>query len=219
MGQIPTFLNEAFYEFLQPFMVQEPDVLKKLRAATSALPDAPTHHSSPETGQLLCMLIKITGAKQCLELGTFTGYGSLWMASALPKSGRLMTCDRDASLSEIGQPFWQEAGVASKIKVLDGKAEDVLEQLAKDKKTFDFMYIDANKKGYPTYYELALPLLKQGGVMVFDDVFIKTSIMNPSPGNRIAKRVVKLLKMVKKDDRVMSTVLPVGDGVLVVVRQ
>ena len=138
-------------------------------ARTSSLPDA-RMQITPEQGHFLSLLVRLVGARQVLEIGTFTGYSALAMALALPPGGRLTACDVSEEWTSIGRQYWAQAGVADKIDLHLAPAKDTLALLEMNRITrrFDLIFVDADKTGYEAYYEVALRLIRPGGLIVLD---------------------------------------------------
>ena len=150
-------LDDRLYAYLQNVSLREPAVLAALRAETAALPMA-RMQISPEQGQFMALLLKLIGARRCLEIGTFTGYSALVCALALPADGHLVALDISEEWTAIARRYWAEAGVADRIELLLGSAGQSLRQLAAEgmKGSFDFIFIDADKAGYDDYVEQGL---------------------------------------------------------------
>ncbi len=203
------------YAYLQTFGCHEPSVLKSLREHTENLPGSHMR-IAPEVGQLLAFLIQAIGAKAVLELGTFHGYSTLWMALALPIDGYLTTCDIDASAVKVVQPFWEESGVADKVDFKLGPALDTLKDLQKRNTRFDFIFIDANKSDYLDYYELGLSLLNPLGIIAIDNTLGYHGAYLPNTQAPSAQAIDKLNKYIHEDPRVTMSMLPIGDGVTLV---
>ena len=123
----------------------------------------------------MAMLVKLMGAKRCLEIGTYTGYSALAVALALPKDGSIVCCDISEELTAVGKPFWKKAGVEKKIDLRIGPA---LETLKKLKGPFDFVFIDADKANYLNYYERCLKLVRRGGLIAVDNVLWSGEVAN-----------------------------------------
>jgi caffeoyl-CoA O-methyltransferase len=162
-------------------------------------------------GRLLGLLIKISGAKRVLEVGTFAGYSALTMAEALPEEGELFTCEYNERYQDIARTYFARSEAGSKITLLMGKA---LEKIPTIKGTFDFVFIDADKINYPNYYTMILPRVQQGGVMVIDNVFWSGEVLNPKTDK--AEAIDQLSKMIRDDDSVEQVILPVRDGVTII---
>lgn len=161
-------------------------------------------------GRLLGMLIKISGAKRVLEVGTFAGYSALTMAEALPEDGKLFTCEYNERYEDIARTFFKKSGDGSKIRLLMGKA---LETIPTISGSFDFVFLDADKINYPNYYEMILPRLEQGGVMVIDNVFWSGKVLDRE--SEKARAIDELNKTIRNDESVEQVMLPVRDGVTV----
>jgi len=193
--------------------VREPAILAELREATQSHEMA-RMQISPEQGQLMQMLVRMMGAKNCIEIGTFTGYSALAVALALPDGGRLVACDVSTDYTDIGLPFWDKAGVADKIDLRIAPATETLDAMigAGEGGVYDFAFIDADKPAYPDYFERCLALLRPGGVLGFDNVFMQGNVADPetSSENAIAMRAFNA--MLKDDARVDISMIPIGDG-------
>ncbi|PAU92930.1 hypothetical protein CK503_14690 [Aliifodinibius salipaludis] len=161
-------------------------------------------------GRLLEILIKISGARRVLEVGTFTGFSALTMAEALPEDGELFTCEYNERYENIARTFFEKSEAGSKITLLMGKA---LETIPTISGRFDFVFLDADKINYPNYYEMILPRLEQGGVMVIDNVFWSGEVLDTESDK--AQAIDRLNKMIRDDDSVEQVMLPVRDGVTV----
>ena len=146
-------LNDRLYEYLLAHTLREPPLMTRLRAETAKMTYG-RMQISPEQGQLMALLIEMIGARRALEVGTFTGYSALAVAVALPAEGRLVACDISEEYTAVGRRYWAEAGVADKIDLRIGPALDTLDTMLKDGAagSFDFMFIDADKRNYRHYY-------------------------------------------------------------------
>jgi len=185
-----------------------------LRAETRKLPSH-TIQISPDTGQFLQLLIQILGAKKVIEIGTYTGYSALVMALALPKDGKLITCDIDQEWTDVGKPYWQKAGVENNIDLQLRPAFETIEQLLKDGQgeSFDFAFIDADKTSYPEYYEKTLQLIRKGGVIAIDNVLWAGRIADDSIDDNRTQAIRALNEKIFNDDRVSMSLVSIGDGV------
>lgn len=201
-------IDPTLYEYLLAHSLQEAPILKKLREETSHLPGAQMQ-ISPEQGQFMAMLVKLTGAKRILEVGTFTGYSSLAMALALPDEGRLITLDRDPRATEVAKRYWEEAGVADRVSLKLGPAIEMLETL---KGPFDLAFIDADKAGYAHYYEKVLQLIRPGGLILLDNVFMHGKVLSPDPSDKAPLAIHAFNRALHQDKRVEISMLPIADG-------
>ncbi|HLR26733.1 MAG TPA: O-methyltransferase [Fodinibius sp.] len=162
-------------------------------------------------GRLLALLIKLSGARRVLEVGTFTGYSALSMAEAMPMEGKIYTCEYNERYEDIARRFFEESSHGSKIKLVMGKA---LETVPDIPGKFDFIFLDADKINYPDYYNLLLPRLNEGGLMVIDNVLWDGKVLDPQTDK--AKAIDKLNARISEDESVEQVMLPVRDGVTIV---
>jgi len=158
-------------------------------------------------GRLLAMLIKISGAKRVLEIGTFSGYSALSMAEALPEDGELITCEYNERYEKLARSFFSKSKHRHKITLKMGLALDTIEELDG---SFDIVYLDADKVNYPGYYEKLLPMLKDNGLIVIDNVLWSGAVLKPD--DEKAKAIDELNEMIRKDERVEQVMLTVRDG-------
>jgi caffeoyl-CoA O-methyltransferase len=207
-------LSDALYDYLLEVSLREPPLLARLREETAALPRSGMQ-ISPEQGQFMALLAELVGARRVLEVGTFTGYSALVVALALPADGRIITCDVDEDMTAIARRYWAEAGVADKIDLRLGPAVDTLDALLADggADTFDFAFVDADKESYDAYYERALALLRQGGLMVIDNVLWSGAVADPEQQDADTSALRALNAKLHGDQRVSLSLLPVSDGI------
>lgn len=164
----------------------------------------------PHEGALLAMLVRLSDARRVLEIGTFTGYSALCMAEALPKNGRLTTCEIKPQHAEIAQSFFDRSSHGRKIKLRIGPALETLDSLPRSV-SFDFVFLDADKENYVNYYEAVLPRLLSGGLIAADNVLWSGRVL--APKQKTDRAVVVFNKHVRRDPRVECVMLPVRDGV------
>ncbi|WP_372522315.1 O-methyltransferase [Sulfuricaulis sp.] len=164
----------------------------------------------PHEGALLAMLVRLTGARRILEIGTFTGYSALCMAEALPKNSQLTTCEIKLEHADIARSFFARSPHGHKIKLRLGPALQTLAGLPASA-SFDFVFLDADKENYVNYYEAVLPRLRPGGVIVADNVLWSGYVL--APKKKTDRAVVAFNKHVHRDPRVECVMLPVRDGV------
>ncbi len=161
-------------------------------------------------GALLAMLVRLTGAWRILEIGTFTGYSALCMAQALPKDGKLITCEIKPEHADVARAFFSRSPHGRKIKLRFGPALKTLADLPASAK-FDFVFLDADKENYVNYYETVLPRLRPGGLIVADNVLWSGRVL--APKKKTDRAIVAFNKHVHRDPRVECVMLPVRDGV------
>jgi predicted O-methyltransferase YrrM len=206
---------EMVIRFIDEQMSRETTVQQALRAETRKLRGSGMM-SRPESDALLQLLIKLVGARRVIEIGTFTGSGSLAMALALPEDGHIVACDVNAEWTAIGQKHWEKAGVAHKIDLRLAPASETIAALLKDGAagTFDMAFIDADKTGYDAYYEGSLKLVRQGGLMVLDNMLWSGHVADPGVHDEDTDALRALNLKIKDDSRVEFCLLSADDGVL-----
>ncbi|MGF6554902.1 putative O-methyltransferase YrrM [Pseudomonas sp. S30_BP2TU TE3576] len=206
-------LDDALYQYLLDVSLRETPLLKRLRDETQALPMA-RWQVAPEQGQFLALLVKLTGARRLLEVGTFTGYSALCMAAALPADGSLICCDIAGDYNAIARRYWQEAGLAGRIDLRLAPALETLAELERQGQgeSFDLVFIDADKANYPGYLEHALRLLRVAGLAVFDNTLWSGRVLEASPESADTRAIQALNRALKDDARVDLSLLPLGDG-------
>ena len=206
---------EMVTRFIDEQMSREIAVQQALRVETRKLSGAGMM-SRPESDALLQLLIKLTGARRVIEVGTFTGSGSLAMALALPEEGRITTCDVNAEWTAIGRKHWEKAGVAHKIDLRLAPASETIAALLKGGAagTFDMAFIDADKPGYDTYYEGCLKLVRQGGLLVLDNMLWSGNVADPDVHDSDTDSLRALDLKIKGDIRVDFCLLSADDGIL-----
>ena len=206
-------LPDRLHAYLLEVGVREHPAQRELRLATDALADGGMR-SSAEQAQLLAFLVELVGAQRVLEIGCFTGYGTLAMALALPPGGGVVTLDVNAGWAELGRRHWQAAGVADRVELRLGLAADGLNRLLAEGAagTFDLAYVDADKKLYELYYERALELVRPGGVVGLDNVLWSGRVADPRDTDRQTQALRALNAKIHADSRVSPVLLPIGDG-------
>ena len=213
MSKIFENLNPRLFRYSLDVSLRDNDIKRRLRRETAALPEAGMQ-ITPEQGQFMALLIGLMGAKQVLEIGTFTGYSTLCMAEALPEDGRIVACDCSEEWTSIGRRYWREAGIAEKIDLRIGDAETSLDHLLQKGKreVFDLIFIDADKTGYDTYYEKGLQLLRPGGLIMVDNALWGGQVADDSLQDEDTQSIRKLNRKIRDDDRVEASLILVGDG-------
>ena len=206
-------LGEDLHRYLLDVSLREPDVMRRLREETAAREDAEMQ-IAPEQGQFMALLVELIGAERTLEIGTFTGYSALAVARALPPHGRVTACEIDPGFVEIARRWWIEAGVAEKIDVRLGPAVETLDRMLEEglARRFDFAFIDADKKGYPAYWERCLALVREGGLVVVDNVLWDGQVADPAVTDEGTEAIRAFNALARDDDRVDVSLVPVGDG-------
>lgn len=206
-------LTPELYDYLLAVSLREPRLLRRLREETSALKMA-NMQISPEQGQFMALLVELMGARNIIEIGTFTGYSALCMALAMPDDGRLICCDISDEWTAIARRFWQEAGIEDRIRLRLAPAQATLQQLIEQGETgrFDLVFIDADKENYLVYYELCLQLLRPGGLLLADNTLWGGTVADPADTSVDTEAIRRFNETLYQDDRISLSLLPVGDG-------
>ena len=163
----------------------------------------------------LQLFIKSNGIKNILEIGTFTGYSALSMALAITSDGIVTCLDINKETSEKAESFFKKANLENKTKVILGPALDTLEILKEEKKIFDLVFIDADKENYKEYYDLSMNLIKKKGFILVDNVLWHGDVADPVKNDRFTNIIREFNSLIKNDNRVEKTILPLGDGVTI----
>lgn len=212
-------LSGALGSYVREMSLREDDVLRELRAETVLLPGGRSLQVMPEEGQFLGLLVRLLGARSVLELGTYTGYSTLCLARALPPGGRVITCDVTRRWPDIGAPFWQRAGVADRIELRVGPASSTMDCLLEAGAAFDLVFVDADKAGYPGYYERAMRLVRPGGLVVLDNTLYFGRVTDPADTDPDTVGVREVNELIRDDPSVDVSLLPVADGLTLVRRK
>ncbi len=190
-------------------------VQKDILKHNDSLGDLQRMQISETQAHLLQLIIMISNAKNCLEIGTFTGFSSLSMALALPNNGQITTLDHDNKTVEVAKKFFKKAELDKKILTIVAPALDSLKKMAKNNKFFDLIFIDADKDNYINYFNLSLDLIKRGGIIIIDNVFWHGNVYDKTNNDKKTNIIRKFNLYVKNDKRVEKFILPLGDGLTI----
>jgi predicted O-methyltransferase YrrM len=210
-----SLLPEAVERYVSEEMTREGPVERGLRAETASL-----EHGSMQIGAdqaaFMALLVRITGARRALEIGTFTGMSALAVARALPEGGELLCCDVSAEWTAIARRRWAEAGQDARIDLRLGPAADTLASLLDQGQagSFDFAFIDADKLGYDSYYEQCLRLVRPSGLILLDNMLWSGAVADPKVVDAETAALRALNKKIRDDPRVEACLLTVGDGLV-----
>ena len=212
--------SKQLHEYLLSVSLRENGILSKLRQETSKH-SASIMQISADQGQFMALLVKLLKAKKTLDIGVFTGYSSLAVALALPEDGRVIACDRDPRCTEIAQRYWADAGVAHKIDLRLAPALDTLNELVADGQagSFDFIFIDADKRNYDNYYERALILLRTGGIVAIDNVLWFGRVADPEDNDKRTVAIREFNQKLHQDNRIDLTMLSIADGLTLALKR
>jgi O-methyltransferase len=210
-----TELSAPLLAYVRQVSLREDPVLRELREETAEYPMGTAMQVMAEEGQLLGFLVRLTGARRVLEIGTFTGYSTLCLARALPPGGRVVTCDVTDRWPAVGRPYWERAGVADRIEVRVGDARDTLTGLLAGggAETVDLAFVDADKASYCDYYEASLRLLRPGGLLVLDNTVLFGQVVDPAAQDPDTVAVRALNAALRDDERVDLAMLTMADGI------
>lgn len=207
-------LTEDLYDYYLEVGVRESDIHRRLREETGRLENA-RMQISPEQGHFMTVLVGAMNAKKALEIGTFTGYSALCIAEGLADGGSLLCLDIDEEWPTFGMRYWAEAGVADRITFKAGPASESLAELIADGQEgdYDFVFIDADKRGLEDYYEKSLRLVRRGGVIAVDNTLWSGRVADPDNHEEDTKAIRGFNASVIDDRRVRLSLVPIGDGV------
>ena len=217
------------HQYIADSSLRESNLLQQLRIET-AKDSAAIMQIPAEQGQLMALLVKLMGAKKTIEIGVYTGYSALCVAQALPDDSYTVACDMNEEWAAIAKKYWKAAGVNEKIDLRIAPALDTLQSLIDSGQSgsFDFVFIDADKKNYDHYYELSLQLLRSGGLIAIDNVLLFGSVIDMSLLSEALKKVLSvddveaikgLNKKIKLDQRVDISMLSMADGITLVYKK
>jgi caffeoyl-CoA O-methyltransferase len=193
---------------------REHPALRRCREETARLPNA-NMQIAPEQGAFLALLAKIVGARQTLEIGTFTGYSALSVALALPEGGRVVALDVSREYTDRARQYWKEADMERRIDLRLAPAMESLDSMiAKREGPFDIAFIDADKSNYDAYYERTLKLLRRGGVVALDNMLWSGAVADPSVNDSDTSALRALNAKIQSDDRVDMALATIADGVM-----
>jgi predicted O-methyltransferase YrrM len=215
MTRITYGLDETVHAYVVANQPPEHPLLAQLREVTATMTRS-RMQISPEQGHFLAFLIRLTGARRVLEVGTFTGYSSLCMALAMPADGRIVACDVSEEWTNVAREFWKKAGLTDRIELRLGSAVDSLKKLIDERQQFDFVFIDANKEDYDAYYESSLRLVPAGALIAIDNTLREGRVADPSVTQLSVSAVRDLNAKIAKDERGDRVLITVGDGMILV---
>jgi len=205
-------IDEQVERYAEEHTTSLGELFERLAEETRAKTSAPQMMVGRIEGQFLATLVRLSGARRILEFGTFTGYSSISMASALPPDGQIVTCDIDPEATAIARRYMDESGYGDKIEIRLGPALETIETL---EGPFDLVFIDADKPNYRAYYEAALPLLAEDGLIVADNVLWSGRVVEED-GDESTRAIKAFNEHVRADSRVVSVMLTVRDGMTLI---
>jgi len=205
-------VDENLYQYILSVSLREDALLRALREETSQLEMA-RMQISPEQGQFMALLMKLTGARRYLEVGTFTGYSALVCALAMPDDAELFALDISEEWTAIARRYWEEAGVAERISLRLGSASETMQaMLPAEQDSFDAIFIDADKTGYAAYIQYGFELLRPGGFLMLDNVLWGGNVIDPTDDDEDTVAIRRVNEAMLADERFDLSLVPIGDG-------
>jgi caffeoyl-CoA O-methyltransferase len=214
MPRVKTEVTEELGEYLARHSGQD-EVLARVERETAERPDA-MMQITPDEGALLTMLARLTQARRALEVGTFTGYSAISIARGLAEGGTLLCLELEQEFADIAGRNLEDAGLADRVEIRVGPADDGLRALPEEP-TFDFVFLDADKLGYPAYYDMIVPRLLPGGLLLLDNVLLRGRVVEPD--DERTRTIDALNERITADERVDSVMAFVADGLTFVRRR
>lgn len=213
MGKRTLSLDDRLYDYLLSVSLRDSALDRALRAETDALEHG-VMQIAADQAQFMTLLVRLTGARRALEIGTFTGYSALAIARGLPADGKLLTCDISREWTAVAQRYWEQAGVSRLIELRLAPAQETLQSLlaAGEADHFDFAFIDADKSALSDYYEACLKLVRAGGLIVIDNVLWGGRVADPAARDEATAAIRTFNCRLHEDSRIDLSLLPVGDG-------
>ena len=208
-------IDESLEKYISDNSYDLHPVQKEIIEYNNSLGEIKKMQISVTQAYFMQLMIKITNVKKILEIGTFTGYSALSMALAMDADGLITCLDKNKETSDTANNFFKKANVSNKIDLLIGSAVENLNILIKQNKSFDLIFIDADKENYIKYYDLAYQLLSTNGLILIDNVLWKGEIINNNKNDKITNIIKDFNKYIKNDNRIDKTILPIGDGVTI----
>ena len=205
-------INKQLVNYLQSVGYRQDSIIDTLVKETKALGEVAIMQIAPEQGQLLEIIVKISKAKRCLEIGRFTGLSTLCMAKGLPEDGKIIAVDNSDEFLSLANKFWKQANVLDKIESVIGQGVEVMQSYIDRQFSFDLIFIDADKNNYPHYYELSLELLPSNGIIIIDNMLWGGDVADLSNNDTQTETIKSLNEKIQKDERVDFSLLPIADG-------
>jgi predicted O-methyltransferase YrrM len=215
MARGPGDLPRNLAAYVLAVGVRETTVQRRLRAVTRRIPLG-TMQIGPEQAAFMQQLVRMIGARRCLEIGTFTGYSALAVALALPPGGKIVCCDVSEQWTSIARKYWAQASVSGKIQL---KLAPALETLKKLKGPFDFAFIDADKANYQKYFERCLKLVRRGGLIAIDNTLWHGRVLDRRDQSTDTRAIRAFNRKLRRDRRVHLSLVPIGDGLTLALKR
>lgn len=208
---------EKIYKYIEEHATPQGEALDWLEKQTHIRTNHARMLSGSIQGELLRIIVRISGAKRILELGTFTGYSAISLASALPEDGSLDTLEINDELEDLILEGFEKAGLIDRIALHIGDCKETLRNLRESGNTYDIVYMDANKREYCEYYDLVFDMVRPGGLILADNVLWDGKVcQDPLPQDKQTQGIARFNDMVKEDRRVESVIIPLRDGLNII---
>jgi caffeoyl-CoA O-methyltransferase len=207
-------VDERLQQYVTELFAVEDPILAAIRARHAAA-ELPPIHISPDEGKLLGLLLLAIQATTVLEIGSLGGYSGVWLARALPANGRLTTIERDPRHARIARQAFAEAGLEARVRLIEGTALDILPTLTPG---FDAVFVDADKEPLAHYFDWSMRLLRPGGLLLCDNAFFHGAAIDPADRSGAAEGVRAFNRLAANDPRLVATIVPVRDGLVVGVK-
>ena len=208
-------LTQEMLEYISNNTNELHPIQKEILKYNKTLGDLQRMQISETQANFLQLIIKITNAKNCLEIGTFTGFSALTMALALPDDGLVTTLDKDQKIINTAINFFKKGNLDKKILPIVAPALDTLKKMVKDNKIFDLIFIDADKGNYINYFNSSLDLIKSRSIVIVDNVLWHGKAYNKNKNDKQTNTIREFNSYIKNDKRVEKFIIPLGDGLMV----
>ena len=205
-------INKQLVSYLQTVGYRRDPIIDKLVKETKALGNLAQMQIAPEQGQFLEIIVAISKAKKCLEIGRFTGLSTLCMARGLSDDGKIISIDNSDEFSSLANKFWKQADIQHKIESVIGQGVEVMQSYVDRQFSFDLIFIDADKNNYPHYYELSLELLPSNGIIIIDNMLWGGDVADLSIKDTQTETIRSLNAKIQEDERIDFSLLPISDG-------
>ena len=208
-----TPLTDELHGYMVAHGARQDDVLERVQEETAAMGDIAVMQIAPDQGAFMTLLARLIGAREAIELGTFTGYSAICIARGLAPGGRLIACELSEEYAEVAAGNLAAAGVADRVEIRIGPALDTLADIPEGE-TFDLGFIDADKENYPAYYEQVLLRARPGGLIVVDNVLAAGRVIDPDNDQEQVAAIRATNELIAADERVDCAMVAIADGLM-----
>ena len=208
-----TPLTDELHDYMVAHGARQDEVLRRVQEETAAMGDIAVMQIAPDQGAFMTLLARLIGAREAIELGTFTGYSAICIARGLAPGGRLIACELSEEYAEIAARNLERAGVADRVEIRIGPALETVRELP-DREVLDLAFIDADKEAYPDYYEEVLARTRPGGLVVIDNVLASGRLLDPDEKSEQVEAIRRTNELVAGDERVDSAMVAIADGLM-----